>query len=81
MRLRPVLRHESRIGCFEISVDDDGRFHPVFDDESLGSYHRLSQATEDLAHGHTFSIASGIDTATLGLPEDPAEWERVNGTE
>ena len=65
----------TRIGTFYIA-ELDGRFHPVYDDESLGSYERAEQAAEDLAGGHTFSISSGVDTATLGIPEDLQEWHR-----
>jgi hypothetical protein len=45
--------------------------------ESLGSYSNPQQAADDLAGGHTFSISSGVDTATLGIPDDLGEWERV----
>jgi hypothetical protein len=66
----------TRIGAFYIA-EHAGRFHPVFEDESLGSYARPEQAAEDLAGGHTFSISSGVDTATLGIPADLLDWRRV----
>lgn len=66
----------TRIGPFYIG-ERGGRFHPIYDDESLGSYSQAWQAAEDLAGGHTFSISSGVDTATLGIPEDLVEWERL----
>jgi len=75
MRLLYVF-HTS-IGPFYIGKSQDGRFHPIFDDESLGSYAHDWQAAEDLAGGHTFSISSGIDTETLGIPEDLGEWEKL----
>jgi hypothetical protein len=74
MRLLYVFR--TKIGPFHIG-EEDGRFHPIFDDESLGSYAQDWQAAEDLAGGHTFSISSGVDTATLGIPEDLNEWEKL----
>ena len=55
----------------------NGRFHPLFDEESLGSYINVMQAAEDLAGGHTFSISTGHDTARLGIPEDISEWTRL----
>ena len=70
---------KTRIGTFYIA-EMDGRFHPVFDNESLGSYAQPWQAAEDVAGGHTFSISSGEDTAELGIPEDLTEWHRVSGT-
>ena len=66
----------TRIGPFYIG-EENGRFHPIFDDESLGSYTQSWQAAEDLAGGHTFSISRGIDTATLGIPAELGEWERM----
>jgi len=66
----------TKIGPFYIG-EQDGRFHPIFDDESLGSYAQDWQAAEDLAGGYTFSISSGIDTETLGIPEDLKEWEKL----
>ncbi len=74
--MRKLFVCNTRIGPFYIA-EIDGRFHPVYEDESLGSYERPEQAAEDVAGGHTFSISSGIDTATLGIPEDLSEWGRM----
>jgi len=74
MRLLYVFH--TRIGPFYIG-EQDGRFHPIYDDESLGSYAQPWQAAEDLAGGHTFFISSGIDTATLEIPEDIEEWKML----
>lgn len=74
MRLLYVFR--TRVGPFYIG-EQDGRFHPIYDNESLGSYAHAWQATDDLAGGHTFSIGSGINTAKLGIPANINEWERV----
>jgi len=75
MKLLYVFR--TRIGPFYIG-EQNGRFHPIYDDESLGSYENAWQAAEDLAGGHTSSISSGIDTATLSIPEELGEWEKVS---
>ena len=74
MRLLYVFH--TRIGPFYIG-EQNGRFHPIYKDDSLGSYATAWQAAEDLAGGHTFSISSGIGTATLGIPEDLGEWEKL----
>lgn len=68
-------------GPFYIGQSDDGRFHPIFADESLGSYAQAWQAAEDLAGGHTFSAGAGIDTASLGIPEDLSEWRHLQATD
>ena len=75
--LKKIYYCSTRIGRFYIAQGNDGRFHPVYDDESLGSYATAQQAAEDLAAGHTFSISSGTDTAELGIPDQISEWNRV----
>jgi hypothetical protein len=67
----------TRIGPFYIG-EENSRFHALYDDKSLGSYANAWQAAEDLAGGHTYSISSGTDTATLMIPEDLGEWEKVS---
>jgi hypothetical protein len=74
--MKKLYRCSTRIGPFYVA-EHNGRFHPVYDDESLGSYATPEQAAEDVAGGHTFSISSGVDTATLGIPEDISEWQRL----
>lgn len=66
----------TRVGPFYIA-QINGRYNPVFKDESLGSYHTPQAAAEDLAGGHTFSISGEIDTAELGIPYEVEEWERL----
>ena len=66
----------TRIGPFYIA-ESQGRFHPLFRDESLGSYERPEQAAAELAGGHAFSIPGGIDTGSLGIPEELGEWKRL----
>jgi hypothetical protein len=68
--------HKTKAGAFYIA-EHSGRFHPLFQEESLGSYETAQQAVEDLAGGHTFTPPSGVDTASLGIPEDLTEWERL----
>lgn len=63
-------------GTFYI-VERDGRWHVMFEGESLGSYHSARAAADDLSGGHTFSAGPGIDTALLGIPEDISEWAVV----
>jgi hypothetical protein len=76
-RMKLLYVFNTRIGPFYIG-ERDGRFHPIYHDESLGSYAQAWQAAEDLAGGHTFSLSSAIDTARLGIPADLGEWERVS---
>jgi len=80
--MKALLKYKTKVGTFYIAQSADGRFHPVFDDESLGSYISIAQAVDDLVHNATSSVLHPItsdllDTSVLGLPEDPGEWDRV----
>ena len=82
MILKLLLEYKTSVGIFYIAQSDDGRFHPIFNDESLGSYNKIFHATEDLAFGVTFSVLHPetgelIDTSELGIPEDPIEWKSI----
>lgn len=80
MKMRPIYFFETRVGTFFISVSEDCRFHPVFGNESLGSYNSAVAAIEELAGGHTFSASGVSDTAVLGIPADIHEWQKVRAT-
>jgi hypothetical protein len=62
-------------GPFYIVRMPDGTFHPLYEDESLGSYSNPEKALGDLVGGHTFMPNNGVDTSTLGIPDDFSEWE------
>lgn len=66
----------TRKGTFSIRQSQDGRWHPWFRDEDLGSYWSPEQALDDVSGGHTFTPSCG-DTSRLGLPEDLSEWTFV----
>ena len=73
--MRKLYFFKTRVGIFYIA-EHNGRFYPVFNDENLGGYATVQQAAEDLAGGQTPSTSGGIDSSTLGIPEDVSEWER-----
>jgi len=75
--LKLLYKFHTRVGTFYIGRSGDGRFHPIFDDDSLGSYVHPWQAAEDLAGGYTFSVSGVDDTSVLGIPDHHSEWERV----
>jgi hypothetical protein len=74
--MRKLYVYETSAGAFYIA-EHNGRFHPVFQEESLGSYSIAQQAVEDLAGGHTFSLPGGIDPAELGVPEELEDWVEI----
>jgi len=74
--MRKIYTYETSAGTFYIA-EHNGRFHPMFHDESLGSYPTAQQAAEDLAGGHTFSLPGDIDPAELGVPEELEDWLKI----
>lgn len=75
--MRGYWMHETRWGVFSIQQSRDGRWHPVFEGESLGSYHHPAAALEDLVGGHVFSPSNGMDTSRAGLPDELSEWSFI----
>lgn len=81
--MKPLIYYQTKIGTFYICQSSDRRFHPVFNDESLGSYDSPEDAIDDLVGGHTYSVLHPknnrtIDTAELDIPDDIFEWERAS---
>jgi hypothetical protein len=74
--MRKLYVYETPAGAFYIA-EQNGRFHPVFQEQSLGSYATAQQAAEDLAGGHTFSLPGGIDPSDLGVPEELEDWVKI----
>ena len=75
--MKKIYSYSTTSGTFFISRSADGRFHPVFAGDSLGSYLTAQQALDDLIGGHTFTCSSGIDTSELDFPEDIEDWEKL----
>jgi len=68
---------KTRKGPVFIGQTPDGRYHPVWQSDSLGSYHSITGAIEDVAGGHTFTPPDGTDLGSLGISCDPSEWVRA----
>lgn len=78
-----LLKINTKVGPFYIGQSNDGRFHPIYDNEGLGSYSQIWQATEDLATNSTYSVlhpktGALLDTSQLGIPEDPNGWKGIS---
>ena len=66
----------TELGPFYICQGEEGRFHPMFNDESLGSYGSPEAAADHLACGYTFISTDGVDPIALGVPRDLRDWTR-----
>ena len=74
--MRKLYVHKTAVGPFYIA-EQDGRFHPLFRNESLGSYATSQQAVDDLSSGHILNWVDGRETASLGIPNLVREWARL----
>jgi hypothetical protein len=70
-----MYSYQTIAGIFSIVRHDDGRWHVVFDDESLGSYVTSEQGADALAGGRTMTPNNGVDTVMLAIPRDLSKWK------
>lgn len=75
MKLQLLIGHATRKGPIFIARSSDGRFHPVWKSESLGSYPSAAAAVDDVAGGHTYTPSDGTDLGALGISSDPGDWQ------
>lgn len=80
--MKLYLKFETEVGPFFIGISENGRFHPIYNGESLGGYSSAKDAIEDLVMNATFSViharaARLLDTSRLGIPEEVSEWEQL----
>ena len=71
----------SKAGKFANTQSEDGRFLPIYNDESLGSYASAELALDDLIANATISVlhketGKMLDTSVIGLPKDLSGWEQ-----
>lgn len=64
--------HATRVGTFYI-VPRNGRWHAMFEDEDLGSYHSPQHALDDLAGGTTYWPSVG-NPEKFNLPDELGDW-------
>jgi len=74
MKITLLIGHKTHMGTAFIGRSGDGRYHPMWRDESLGSYHNITGAVEDMAGGHVFTPSDGTDMGSLGLSDDLGDW-------
>jgi hypothetical protein len=71
-----VYEYKTKHGIVSLVPKHNGRYHVIFQEEDLGSYHSARAAADDVSGGHTFSPSSGVDLGSLGIPEDINEWHK-----
>lgn len=72
--MKLLIAYPTSRGPAFIGQSVDGRYHPIWKGDSLGSYADIAGAIGDLAGGHTFTPSDGTDTASLGISDDQGDW-------
>ncbi|WP_072682319.1 hypothetical protein [Arcobacter sp. LA11] len=78
--MRILLSYPTDAGIFDIGQSVDKKYHPIYNDESLGSYSSVQEAVDSLLNNETASVKHFetkelIDTSKLGIPEDYTQWD------
>jgi hypothetical protein len=72
-----TYKYETVHGTVSLVPQENSRYHVIFQEENLGSYHSAEAAADDVSGGHTFSPSSGLDLGNLGIPADISEWSKA----
>lgn len=76
-RIQLLLGYQTAKGPVFIGRTADGRFHPLWKEETLGSYPSIAAALDDVAGGHCKSPADGTDLDSLEISADIGRWEQA----
>jgi hypothetical protein len=74
----PDYFFRSAYGTFLIRRERDGQWHVTFEDQRLGAYRAPEEAVAQLGADHYFWLASGLDSAAVGLPRELTQWSRAH---
>lgn len=70
-------RYKTRIGFFFITLKKEG-WCIIFDNDILDAFYDSSDsAASNLHAGSVPSLSNGVDTSSLNIPYDLAEWEYI----
>ncbi len=78
--MRILLSYPTDVGIFDIGQSDDRKYHPVFNDTSLGAFISIQEAVDNLITNKTKTVINpdtneAVDTSTLGIPQDYTQWD------
>ena len=78
--MRILLSYPTDIGIFDIGQSLDKKYHPIYDDRSLGEYSSVQDAVDSLVKNETLKVKhietkELVDTSKLGIPQDYTQWD------
>ena len=78
--MRILLSYPTDIGIFDIGQSEDKKYHPIFNDTSLGAFNSIQDAVDNLITNNTITVINPdtntiVDTSTLDIPQDYTQWD------
>lgn len=78
--MRILISYPTDIGTFDIGQSENRKYHPIYNDTSLGEYDSAKDAVDALIENKTspiYSVETGdlVDSSTLGISQDYLEWD------
>ncbi|WP_419765177.1 MAG: hypothetical protein ACNI28_01870 [Arcobacter sp.] len=78
--MRVLISYPTNIGIFDIGQSEDKKYHPIFDDTSLGAFTSIQEAVDKLITNKTIPVIDPntnkeVDTSTLDIPQDYTQWD------
>ncbi len=78
--MRILVSYPTDVGIFDIGQSIDKKYHPIYNDESLGSYPSVQEAVDSLIKNLTLPVKHVqtkelIDTSKLNIPKDYTQWD------
>jgi len=78
--MRILLSYPTEIGVFDLGQCTQKKYHPIFNDTSLGSFDTMQDAVDALVQNKTDQVINPetrevVDTSTLGILEDYTQWD------
>lgn len=80
--MRLLISYPTDVGTFYLGQSNDRKYHPIYNDESLGEYEKVQDAVDGLLRNETLPVyhietKELVDTSKLGICEDYTQWESL----
>lgn len=78
--MRILISYPTNIGIFDIGQCKDRKYHPIFNDSSLGNFNSVQDAVDFLVKNPTLTVIDpesnkAIKTIDLGISDDYTQWD------
>lgn len=77
--MRVLLSYPTDVGIFDIGQCTKRKYHPMYNEESLGSFSSMQEAVDALVNNELelkdYESGQLIDTSKLGISSDYTQWD------